>query len=60
MPAPARSMTPLTHPISQRLHEERTRGERLADLISDQIGSWRFLVIQTVIITLWSPLTPRG
>ena len=60
MPAPVRPMTPLKHPISQRLHEQRTRGERLADTISDQIGSWRFLVIQTVVITLWVIVNAAG
>src|ERR1700753_4251745 len=60
MPTAARPMTPLKHPISQRLHEERTRGERLADKISDQIGSWRFLVIQTVVITLWVAVNAAG
>jgi uncharacterized membrane protein len=35
-------------------------GERLADTISDQIGSWRFLVIQTVVITLWVAVNAAG
>jgi uncharacterized membrane protein len=60
MPRPNRSMTPLKHPMSQRLHEERTRGERLADTISEQIGSWQFLVIQTVIVTLWVGINVVG
>jgi uncharacterized membrane protein len=34
------------HPVSQRLHQERTRGERLADAISTHIGSWRFLTFR--------------
>lgn len=41
------------HPVSQRLHQERTRGERLADAIATQIGSWRFLIIQTIAVILW-------
>jgi uncharacterized membrane protein len=60
MTTPSRSLTPLRHPISQRLREERTRGERLADKISDQIGSWRFLVIQTVVITIWMAINIAG
>jgi uncharacterized membrane protein len=60
MPTPSRSLTPLRHPISQRLREERTRGERLADTISDQIGSWRFLVVQTVVITIWMAVNIAG
>jgi uncharacterized membrane protein len=60
LPATERALTPLKHPISQRLHEERTRGERLADTIADQIGSWRFLVIQTTAITLWIVINAIG
>jgi uncharacterized membrane protein len=53
LPTQHRSPAPLKHPISQRLREERTRGERLADLIADEIGSWRFIIVQTAAITLW-------
>jgi uncharacterized membrane protein len=60
MPTLARPTVPHKHPMSQRLHEERTRGERLADTISDQIGSWRFLVVQTVVITLWVAVNAAG
>jgi uncharacterized membrane protein len=35
------------------LHQERTRGERLADAIATHIGSWRFLIIQTIAVILW-------
>lgn len=36
--------------LSQR---ERTRGERLADAFAKIIGSWTFLVIQTVVLAAW-------
>ena len=35
------------------MHQERTRGERLADAIATHIGSWRFLIIQTIAVILW-------
>ena len=44
------------HPISQHLHEQRTRGERLADSIASHIGSWRFLIIQTIAVLIWIAL----
>ena len=44
------------HPISQQLHERRTTGERLADAIAHHIGSWRFLIIQTVLVMIWITL----
>jgi uncharacterized membrane protein len=43
----------LKHPISKELHEERTLGERLADSAAQQIGSWRFLIIQSILVSLW-------
>ena len=57
---PTLKLTPLKHPISQALHEERTRGERLADTISDRIGSWGFLIIQTVVVTVWVGVNVAG
>jgi uncharacterized membrane protein len=44
---------PLKHPISRRLRDERTFGERLADGVAHQIGSWRFLIIQTIAVAGW-------
>lgn len=48
------------HPISRRLEDERTRGERVADAISEQIGSWRFLIIQSTLVALWIGLNLLG
>jgi len=44
---------PLKHPISRQLHEKRTFGERLADGAAEQIGSWRFLIVQSIAVGLW-------
>jgi uncharacterized membrane protein len=43
----------LRHPISRKLEDDRSRGERIADTIAVQIGSWRFLIIQTTLVALW-------
>lgn len=43
----------LQHPISRQLEGDRTRGERIADAIAEQIGSWRFLIIQTALVAVW-------
>jgi uncharacterized membrane protein len=51
---------PLKHPISRRLHNDRSPGERLADRIAGQIGSWGFLIIQTVAVALWIALNGVG
>jgi CRP/FNR family cyclic AMP-dependent transcriptional regulator len=36
------------------IEEERmTLGQRVADRVADTIGSWPFIIIQTVILTIW-------
>ena len=41
------------HPVNQLHHDEATLGELLADRISAGIGSWTFLIIQTVAVAVW-------
>ena len=33
--------------------EQMTWGQRVADKVADTIGSWRFIVTQTIILTIW-------
>lgn len=40
-------------PSSALFDDELTFGERLADKVAARIGSWRFLIVQTVIVSLW-------
>ena len=44
------------HPVNVVHHDEATYGERLADAIAAGIGSWRFLIVQTVAVILWVTL----
>jgi uncharacterized membrane protein len=41
------------HPVNQLHHDEATFGEMLADRISSGIGSWTFLIVQTVAVLIW-------
>jgi uncharacterized membrane protein len=41
------------HPVNQIHVDEATLGERLADKVATVIGSWPFLIVQTVLILLW-------
>jgi len=41
------------HPANQRRHDQRTSGERLADRVTAVFGSWRFIVVQTIIVCAW-------
>lgn len=41
------------HPVNVVHHEEATFGERIADKAAAGIGSWRFLIVQTVAVAIW-------
>jgi len=43
------------HPANRHL-DRRRRGERIADQVIGVFGSWRFIVVQTVIVTAWIAL----
>src|SRR6201987_3189940 len=36
--------------------QERTFGQRLADNVANGMGSWRFIIIQSLIVVLWMAL----
>ncbi|MBC7523169.1 MAG: DUF1003 domain-containing protein [Flavobacterium sp.] len=33
--------------------ESRTFGSKLADKVAENMGSWRFIIIQTIIVAVW-------
>ena len=37
-------------------HKSSTFGQRLADSVANGMGSWRFIIIQTIIVILWMTL----
>jgi len=41
------------HPVNLLFHDEATLGERVADRASSGIGSWWFLIIQSLVIVAW-------
>ena len=41
------------HPVNQELYGSAPLGARVADIVTTFIGSWKFLVIQTVIVAIW-------
>ena len=40
--------------------ESLTFGSRLADSVASNMGSWRFIIIQTVIVGIWMALNVIG
>ncbi len=43
----------LRHPVNRVMIEDAPLGARIADQVTGFMGSWRFIVIQTVIVLIW-------
>ena len=41
------------HPVNRELFDEAPIGARIADRVTRFLGSWRFLILQTVLVALW-------
>jgi uncharacterized membrane protein len=48
------------HPVNVIHHDEATFGERIADKAAAGIGSWTFLIIQTIAVLCWLTLNIVG
>jgi uncharacterized membrane protein len=42
-----------THPVNVKMVDEAPLGARIADKVTGYLGSWRFLIVQTVVVTVW-------
>ncbi len=42
------------------IHAPRNAGQRAADAVARGMGSWRFIIVQTVIVILWMGLNVTG
>jgi uncharacterized membrane protein len=49
-PAPR---SPHRHTVNIHLYDEAPLGARIADRVTGFLGSWRFLILQTVLVALW-------
>lgn len=52
-PGSRRRRPPSVHPVNRELIDEAPLGARIADRVTGFIGSWKFLVVQTVIVIIW-------
>lgn len=52
------------HPHIKNWHkvhkEKQTFGQKLADQVASGMGSWKFIIIQTVLVVLWMTLNIIG
>ena len=47
------TVTRLRHPVNIALHTKAPLGVRIANAVTGFMGSWRFIILQTVIVSLW-------
>jgi uncharacterized membrane protein len=50
---PRRPRDPFRHPVNVATYDQATLGDRVADRVVTFIGSWAFLILQTVFVTIW-------
>ncbi len=41
------------HPVNQVLIDNAPLGARIADAVTGFMGSWRFLILQSILVALW-------
>jgi uncharacterized membrane protein len=41
------------HPVNQAMYDRAPIGARIADAVTGFMGSWRFIILQTVIVVAW-------
>jgi uncharacterized membrane protein len=50
---PRQPRQPYHHPVNHLLLDEAPPGARIADMVTGFMGSWRFIVVQTIIVLCW-------
>ena len=43
----------MRHPVNRAMVEEAPLGARIADRVTGFMGSWKFIIVQTVIVVIW-------
>ncbi len=46
-------MSPSRHPVNQAMVDNAPIGARIADGVTGFLGSWRFIIFQTVVVLAW-------
>ena len=46
-------MSPSRHPVNKVMVDDAPMGARVADAVTGFLGSWRFIILQTIIVLAW-------
>lgn len=41
------------HPVNRAIHDDAPLGSRIADRVTGFMGSWKFLILQTIVVAGW-------
>ena len=52
-PEPFKHRHPPVQDVNQLFEEKMTFGQRTADWVANTMGSWKFIVIQSIILAVW-------
>lgn len=44
---------PSKHPVNMKMDDEAPLGARIADRVTGYLGSWRFIIVQTIVVSIW-------
>jgi uncharacterized membrane protein len=44
---------PSSHPVNVEMFDKAPLGARVADRVTGFMGSWRFIIVQTIIVFFW-------
>jgi uncharacterized membrane protein len=44
---------PSLHPVNRAVIDEAPLGARIADKVTGFMGSWKFIIVQTIIVVIW-------
>ena len=59
-PEPFEHRHPPVENVNELFAERLTFGQRSADWVAAQAGSWRFIIVQSIILALWAILNVAG
>ena len=46
-------MSPSRHPVNKVMVDDAPLGARIADAVTGFLGSWRFIILQTLVVLAW-------
>ena len=52
-PSPFKHDHPEVQNVNEILEKRATFGQKVADIVADKMGSWKFIIIQSLILMVW-------